>query len=341
MKVDRFFTVVDCHTGGSSVRLVIGGGPKIPGKTMAEKRDYFRENMDHIRQMLTNEPRGHRGVFLAYLVPPARDEADVGLLFMASGEEVTLDTYHDIVGHASISATTALVELGMVAVKEPITEVNIDTPAGLLRARAKFSDGLVDSVTLNFADVPSFFIEKRRIKVPGLGDIQVDVAFGGLFMIFVSEEEIGVKLDKKNINELVVKGMLLKSAAQEQIKLYHPNPSITRVCNDAIIYGPPTNPKAHEKTIDIYGSSSFDRSPSGTTTCCRMATLYAKGKLKLNEEFIPESIVGSLFRGRLIQETKVGEYAAVVPEVTGSAYIYGFSSIVCSVNDPFRGGFYI
>lgn len=341
MKIDRFFSVVDCHTGGSNVRLVVGGGPKISGKTMAEKRDYFKENMDHVRQMLTHEPRGHRGVFVAYLVPPTTDKADVGLLFMSSGEEATPSLYPDAVGHASIGATTALIELGMVAAKEPITEVNIDTAAGLLLARAEFSDGLVHSVTLSFANVPSFFIGERRIKVPGLGNIQVDVAFGGLFMIFVSAEDIGVKLDKKNINELVAKGILLLGAAQEQIELHHPDPDITRVFNDTIIYGPPTNPKAHEKTIDIYGSGSFDRCPSGTVTCCRMATLYAKGKLKLNEEFIPESIVGSLFRGQLIKETKVGEYAAVVPEVTGSAYICGFNNIVCSVNDPFRRGFYI
>lgn len=332
MKFNRFFTVVDSHTAGNPTRVVIGGGAKIPGKTIAEKRDYFMENMDHIRRMLVEEPRGHKGMFVAFLVPPTMNEADVGVLFMGS-------RYPDMCGHGTIGVTTVLIETGMVAVKESTTEINLDTPAGLVRAKAKVTDGLVDSVT--FRNIPSFFIEERRIRVPDIGNIKVDVAFGGNFYVLVSEEEISVKVNKKNINELIAKGSVVKSAAEKQVKLHHPNSSIMPEIAAVMICGSPGNPKADGRNILIGRNSVFDRSPCGTGTCARMASLYAKGKLKLNEEFIHESIIGSLFKGRLIQETKVGQYAAVIPEITGSAYITGFNNIVCSANDPYKSGFFI
>ncbi|HUV57111.1 MAG TPA: proline racemase family protein [Dehalococcoidales bacterium] len=332
MKLERLFTVVDSHTEGEPTRVVIGGGTKIPGKTMAEKRDYFRENLDHIRRMLVQEPRGHADMFVAFLVPPTTDEADVGVLFMNP------IGYRDMCGHATIGVTTVVIETGMVTVKEPTTEVKLDTPAGLVRARANIIDGLVDSVT--FTNVSSFFVGEYSIEAPELGNIKVDVAFGGNFFIFVSEEEMGVRVDKENVDELITKGRAVVNAAEKQIKVHHPNPSIAPSVRAVMIYGPPTNPKASGKNI-VITRFSFDRSPCGTGTCARMATLYAKRKLKLNEEFIHESILGSLFKGRLIQETKVGEYTAVIPEVTGSAYISGFNTIVSCVNDPFKNGFSI
>lgn len=337
MKFNRLFTVVDSHTVGNPTRVVIGGGAKIPGKTMAEKRDYFMENMDYIRRMLVQEPRGHRNMAVAFLVSPTTDEADIGVLFMLSGSKG--DVYPDICGHGSIGVTTVVVETGLVTVKEPITKVNLDAPAGLVRARANVSDGVVESVTVHF--VPSFFIEERRIEIPELGNVKVDVAYGGVSYVLVSGEELGVKVDRENVNELVTKGMVVTNAAEKQIKLPYPELSIRPIIHGTIIYGSPVNPKADEKNIVVYGDYSFDRSPCATCTCARMASLYAKGKLKLNKEFINESIIGSLFKGKLVQETKVGEYTAVIPEVTGSAYISGFNNIVCSVADPYKDGFSI
>lgn len=332
MKLDGFFSVVDSHTAGMPTRVVIGGGPKIPGETILRKRDYFKENMDHARRMLNQEPRGHKDMFVAYLVPPSTDEADVGVLFMTAGG------YGNMCGHATIGVVTTLVEMGMVTVKEPITEVNLDTPAGLIRTKANITDGVVNSVT--FRNVPSFFVEERSIRVPELGDIEVDVAFGGNFYLFVSDEQIGVKVEQKNLEELLKKGRAVVSAAEKQVpKPHHPtNSSITARLGSVMVCGSAVAPRADQKNILVYGRG-FDRSPCGTGTCARMALLYAKGKLKLNEEFIHESIIGSLFKGRLIQETKVGEYTAVIPEITGSAYITGLNNIISSVNDPYKDGF--
>ncbi len=327
MKLDRFFSVVDSHTAGMGTRVVIGGGPKIPGETIAKKRDHFRENMDHICTMLIREPRGPS--FLAYLVPPTTDEADVGVLY----------GYANMCGHATIGVVTTLVEMGMVTVKEPITEVTLDTPAGLIRAKANVTDGSVDSVT--FQNVPAFLAEERSIRVPGIGDVEVDVAFGGNFYLFMSDEQIGVKVEQKNLEELLRKGRAVISAAETQVpKPHHPtNPSITAQLRSVMICGSAVDPRASAKNILVSGRGRFDRSPCGTGTSARMASLYAKGKLKLNEEFIHESIIGSLFKGRLIQETKLGEQAAVIPEITGSAYITGINNIISTVNDPYKNGF--
>lgn len=331
MKLDGFFSVVDSHTAGMPTRVVIGGGPKILGETILRKRDYFKENMDHVRRMLNQEPRGHKDMFVAYLVPPSTDEADVGVLFMTAGG------YGNMCGHATIGVVTTLVEMGMVTVKEPITEVNLDTPVGLIRTKANVTDGSVNSVT--FQNVPSFLVEERSIRVPELGDIEVDVAFGGNFYLFVSEEQIGVKVEQKNIEELLKKGRAVISAAEKQVKVHHPtNSSIRTSIGAVMIYGSAVNQIADGKNILVYGRG-FDRSPCGTGTCARMALLYAKGKLKLNEEFIYESIIGSLFKGQLIQETKVGEYTAVIPEITGSAYITGINNIIATANDPYKNGF--
>lgn len=330
MKLERLFAVIDSHTAGEPTRIVIGGGTKIPGKTMLEKKDYFRENMDDIRRMLVQEPRGHADMFVAFLVPPTIDEADIGVLFMS------LIGYRDTCGHATIGVTTVAVETGMVTVKEPVTEVNLDIPVGLIRTRANITDGSVESVT--FRNVPSFFLGEYSIRVPELGNIKVDVAFGGHFYVLVSEKEIGVRVDKENIDELIAKGRAVLSSAEKQIKVHHPNLSVINSIIVGMIYGDPVNPKADGKNI-VMTKNTVDRSPCGTGTCARMATLYAKGKLKLNEEFIHESITGGLFKGQLIQESKVGEYPAVIPEITGSAYISGFNSIVSCANDPFKNGF--
>lgn len=327
MKLDRSFSVVDSHTEGMRTRVVLGGGPKIPGETITKKRDYFRQNMDHIVKMLVREPRGP--THLAYLVPPTIDEADIGVLF----------GYGNMCGHATIGVVTTLVGMGMVTVKEPVTEVNLDTPAGLVRAKANVTDGSVDSVT--FQNVPAFLFETRSIRVPDIGDIEVDIAFGGNFYLFMSDEKIGVKVEQKNLEELLRIGGAVLNAAETQVpNPHHPtNPSITARLGSVMICGSAVDPRASAKNILVSRHNAFDRSPCGTGTSGRMASLYAKGKLKLNEEFIHESIIGSLFKGRLIQETKVGEYTAVIPEITGSAYITGINTIISTVNDPYKNGF--
>ena len=331
MNFERFFSVIDSHTEGEPTRVVIGRGAGILGNTMAEKRDYFEQNMDHIRRMLVYEPRGHQSMFVAFLVPPTTDEADIGVLFMCELGCI------DMCGHASIGVATVLIETGIIAAQGPETKINLDTPAGVVKVRANVFNGSVRSCTIR--NVPCFYNGEYPVGVPALGNIKVDVAFGGNFYGFVSEDDVKTRVVKENLNELLTKGRAVLDAVQKQVKAQHPaNFSIIPRIGGIMIYGAPLNPKADAKNI-VLGAKSFDRSPCGTGTSARMAILYAKGKLGLNEEFIHESIVGSLFRGKLIQETKVGEQCAVIPEVTGSAYITGFNNIVCSANDPFKDGF--
>jgi proline racemase len=337
VRFERFLPAIDTHTGGNPTRVVIGGGENIPGKTMAEKRDYFVNNLDHIRAMLVEEPRGHKDMYAAFLLPATRNDADYGVLYMSGGPKEV--GYHDMCGHGSIGVATVLVETGMVTVNEPITEVNLDTPAGLILTKVAVNNGSVQNVTIR--NVPSFFIEERKIMVPDIGNINLDVAFGGEFYVFISEDEMGIKLVKENISELIIKGMRVKKVAGNKVKLYSPNSSVRPVLSGVMIYGSPTNPVAHGKNLVVYGSSSFDRSPCGTGTSARMASLYEKGKLKLKEEFVHESIIGSLFRAKLVEEMEMGEHRAVIPEITGSAYITGFSNFVCSANDPHKYGFFL
>jgi proline racemase/trans-L-3-hydroxyproline dehydratase len=336
MKVERFFSVVDSHTAGMPTRVVIGGGPKIPGKTMIEKRNYFRDNLDSARLMLTREPRGGKvRTWVAYLVSPTLAEADAGVILMNG------HGYGNMCGHAIIGIVTTLVEMGMVPVKEPVTEVTLELPAGLIRTRANVTNGVLNSVT--FQNIPAFLVGEYKVSIPELGDIEVDVdvAFGGNFYLYVSAEQLGVKVEQKNLDELQRRVKALISAADSQVpKPQHPTNSDVRARLGAVmICGTPVAPEADQKNILTGGRPGFDRSPCGTGTCGRMAALYAKGKLRLNEEFVNESIIGSIFRGRLIQEVKVGQYTAVIPEVTGSAYITGINSIISTADDPFKDGF--
>jgi len=333
MKLSKVVTVVDSHTAGMPTRVITGGIPNIPGRTMAEKRDYFTQNMDHLRTMLLFEPRGHQGMFGAVLTSPCRDEADVGVFYLDSkGTE-------DMCGHGTIGVTTTLIELGMIPAKEPVTKVTLDTPAGLIQAEAKSSNGMVENVTLR--NVPSFLYQGDKvIKVPNIGNVKVDIGYGGNWFAFVSAEEIGVKVRIEAIEDLINKGVAIRDAVQRQVKTSHPDPHIDPEIKDVMICDASTNPRAHAKNVVIFPKRGFDRSPCGTGTSARMAALYAKGKLGLNEEFVHESVIGSLFRGRLVKETKVGDIAAVVPEITGSAYLTGIHQFVIDPRDPYKYGFH-
>lgn len=321
MRFARSIMAVDSHTMGEPTRIVTGGVPNIPGKTMADKKAYLETQMDHVRTALMHEPRGHRDMFGSILTNPIHDEADFGIVFMDGGG------YLNMCGHGSIGAVTVAVETGMVDAVEPVTQVAFDAPAGLIKARARVEKGVVKSVTIR--NVPAFlYKENVTVNVPEIGGIKLDISFGGSFFALVDAKELGIKVTPANVDKLIKAGMAVMKAANSQIQVQHPELAHIRTIDLVEIYDEPTHPEADYKNVVIFGDGQADRSPCGTGTSAKMAALYAKGKLALNKEFVYESIIGTLFRGRLVENIRVGDFSAVVPEITGSAYITGFHQFV-------------
>jgi len=333
MILGKTIYVIDSHTAGNPTRIIVGGVPPLPGNTMMEKAEYFRDNFDYIRTAVFQEPRGLLRGMGALITPPANSEAQLGVLFMTNKYQLI-----HMCGHGSIGVLTAAIEFGMVDAVEPITTVVLDTPAGLVTGYAKVQNGTVESVSIH--NVPSFLYKSTVIDVPGLGSIPVDVAFGGGFFVIINASDIGASVDMKNAARLSELGLAIMEAANSQIEVKHPqNPASSiegvRICNK------PTNQGAHIKNITVFdkGNTGIDRSPCGAGTSAHLATLYAKGQIKLNQECIHESVIGTTFKGKVVSQTKVGEFAAIIPEITGSAYTTGINTLVLSPNDPMRNGF--
>jgi len=332
MKITRVFSSIDTHTGGEPTRTITGGLPYIPGKTIVDKMIYLKENMDWIRTALMFEPRGHSVMSGCILTEPIHPDADIGVIFIETGG------YLPMCGHDTIGVATALVETGMVKVEEPVTHIALDTPAGLTRVRVHVENGSAKSVT--FRNIPSFvFAEDVEVDVPTVGKIKMDVAYGGNTYAILPADALGIKICPENASKLLEKGRIIRDAVNTQVKIQHPENDFINECTHVEFYGEPTTPGAHVKNTVIFGDVGIDRSPCGTGTSAKLATLYAKGEIKLNEEFVHESIIGSIFKARAVEETKVGPYPAIIPEVTGSAYIIGINQLFIDPDDPHRYGF--
>ena len=319
---------VDTHTAGNPTRIVIGGLPKIPGDSVVEKREYVKNKMDYIRTLLCNEPRGHSGMFGAMLVEPGNKEADFGVIFFNP------NYYDELSGHMVIAISTVLVETGMVHVEEPLAELKLETPVGLIRTKVSITEGKVKGVS--FVNVPVFLYQKDiSIHVPGYGEIKGDVAFGGNWFFYIDAEEIGIRVSSENAAELLKAGGAIKSAFNDKFDLVHPtNRNISKKLHVVCVSDSPVKNKDANQNIAVLGGNWISREPSGTATSGRMAVLFGRKKLGLDEDFINEGIAGETYRGRLIEKTTVGDYEAVVPEITGSAYITGFSHIILDPDDP-------
>jgi len=333
MKFAKLVTAVDSHTEGQPTRVVLGGIPQIPGKTMLQKMQYMQEHLDDLRLLLIREPRGHNAMLSALLTSPTVPEADVGVLYLGHAGYATM------CGHGSIGVATTLVELGMVEVREPETEIVLDTPAGLVRARVAVEHGRAKAVT--FRNVPSFLYQSdAEVQVPGLGPVRLDVAWGGSFKAILPAATVGLEIRPERAAEIIACGIRIQEAASRQLQVRHPEkPGITGV-ESVLFSAEATHPEATLKNTLVY-AGDLDRSPCGTGTCAKMAQLHAKGELALNQEFVHESIVGTLFRGKLIAETTVGPYRAVVPTVTGRAWVMDLAQFVLDPCDVFPAGFYV
>jgi len=318
MKIRRFVHVVDTHTAGEPTRVVIDGLPFIQGKTMAERRAWFEKNGKDLRGFLVQEPRGHANMFGAIVTPPADSRADFGLIFLDNSGTLSM------CGHGTIGAVTALAELGRIH-KE---EVLVDTPSGLVSCHLHSEEGEVKAVT--FRNVPSFYLETVSWK-----GVAVQVAYGGNLFALVNAVSLGVELRAAKLREIVDLGLTIMAWLNENFSFYHPGSGAPLLVDLVEFYensSPPRN-------VVVFGRGQVDRSPCGTGTCAKMAFLYSQGKLKPGEEYRYQGILGTEFIGRIVSETKIGNIVGIIPEVTGSAHVMAFTSLILIKNDPFPAGF--
>lgn len=331
MRTTNVYHSVDSHTEGMPTRVITGGVGVIPGSTMAERRLWFMENKDGLRRLLMREPRGHSAMSGVILQPPTREDADWGVLY------IEVSGLLPMCGHGTIGAATVLVETGMVEVTEPVTTIRLDTPAGLVVAEVAVSDGHADSVTIR--NVPSFLMRSgAQVEVPGHGTVTYDLGFGGNFYAFVELEELGLPFDRTRKDDLLKAGLAIMEAINEHDEPVHPERDDIRGCHHVYLAAPGSDATRSRHAMAIH-PGWFDRSPCGTGTSARMAQFHAKGELPLDTDFVNESFIGSRFIGRLVETTRVGGFEAVVPTVTGRAWVTGTAQYMLDPSDPYPEGF--
>ena len=331
MKIGKLVAVVDSHTCGEPTRIVIGGAPVLKGHSMADKWNDFRENHNDFRRFIMMEPRGHANMFGAVMVLPTVEEADTGVVFCDTGGSVSM------CGHGSIGLASAMVNLKMVPVKEPVTEVVLDTPAGLVTISVDVKDGEAVGATLR--NVPAFvYAAGRSLYIPSLArKVKVDICFGGSFFAIIEAEDLGFEVVPSEAEAMSRLGMEILEEANRQSKVQHPlipqNNKILLVEFGAHREG------ENAKNCVVFGASNVDRSPCGTGTSAKMALLAAQEKLKVNEIFKHESIIGTVFNSHYTEKTKVGGFDAIIPYVNGEANITGFSWLIEQSRDQLLPGF--
>jgi len=331
VRATSYFAAVDSHTEGMPTRVVTGGLGPVPGASMQERRLYFEEHLDHLRLLLMREPRGHSAMSGAFLQPPTRPDADWGVLF------VEVSGLLPMCGHGTIGVATVLVETGMVAVSEPETVIRLDTPAGLVEATVQVRDGRAERVRLR--NVPAFVTQlDATVEVDSLGAVSYDMAFGGNFYALIPAASVGLDPVPANAQELIDRGLEIIAAINAAAQPVHPVDSAIRGCKHVVFHAPGRD-GADARNATAIHPSKLDRSPCGTGTSARMAALHARGELAVGKEFVNESIIGSRFTGRLVEETSLGSLPAVVPEVSGRAWITGMSQYLLDPTDPFPAGF--
>lgn len=331
MRSTRMYTAVDSHTEGMPTRVITGGIGVIPGATMNEKRLHFMEHMDDIRLFLMNEPRGHAAMSGAILQAPTRADADWGVVY------IEVSGCLPMCGHGTIGVATVLVETGMVEVVEPVTTIRLDTPAGLVIARVAVSDGHADSVTLE--NVPSYSVRLDDIvDVPGYGPISYSLAFGGNFYAMVDLDAVNLHFDRANQQQILAAGLAIMDAINTTNPPKHPEIDGLDHCHHVEFIAPGSTAEYSRHAMAIY-PGWFDRSPCGTGTSARMAELWARGELGLDQDFVNESFIGSKFTGRLVRETTVAGIPAVIPTITGRAWVTGIGQYLLDPTDPFPTGF--
>ena len=343
-RLGRAIEAVDAYAAGEHGRVIVGGVADVPGDSMFEKMQWLAANRDDLRLRMLREPRGYPAANCNLILPPCHPDADAGYVIMEQVE------YPGMSGTNTICVTTVLLETGMLEMREPVTELTLESPAGLIRISADCRDGKVRGVT--FRNVPAFATDlDAPIEVPTLGTLIVDVAYGGMFYVIADAERFGFSLTPDEGRDIVRVSEMIKAAAAEQLSVVHPEQRGFAGITIAQLSGPPHDERNHRRNVVTVSTGkldwnkpstwtgAIDRSPCGTGTCAKMAVLHARGELALGEDFRHEGILGTVFTGRLVEETQVGDHRAVVPTLTGSAWITGFANYVVDPEDPYPDGF--
>lgn len=326
---------IDAHTGGEPLRIVTSGLPPIKGDTILEKRDYMLKNYDNLRKLMMLEPRGHSGMYGCILVEAVTEDGDFGVLFTHN------EGLSSMCGHGIIGITKVAIETGMILAEDGENIVKIDSPAGRVTAYADVVDGEVERV--RFQNVPCFiYKENVEVEVDGIGKISGDVVYCGAFYIYVDSDKVNLKINPENTEKLVKVGMEIKHKVMDMMEFNHPTSGVNWLYGTIFYEKPVKNQDVLDtKNVCIFADGQVDRSPTGTGTGGRVALHYFKGEMLEEDTLSNKSIIDTLMEGRIIEKTKVGEYDALVTEVSGTAYIMGFNQLVLDPKDPLNEGFRI
>jgi trans-L-3-hydroxyproline dehydratase len=323
---------IDAHAAGEPLRVLAfdSGFPTIPGDTILAKRRYTREHLDHLRRALMFEPRGHADMYGAILTEPVTPDGDLGVLFTHN------EGYSTMCGHGIIALTTVVFETGL----KPPPLLRLDTPAGRVTARADWDSAQRRVRSVSFENVPADVVElDQTVEAPGLGAVRYDLAFGGAYYAYCEAEPLGLRISGDNFRALIDIGMRIKHAVAAARAIEHPFEADLGFLYGTIICGKPHNDGAHSRNVCIFAEGEVDRSPTGTGVSGRVAIEHARGRLREGEPFVVESILGTRFTGRVARATTFGPHAAVIPEVSGSAWITGQHEFLIAPDDPLREGF--
>lgn len=321
------------HTGGEPLRVITGGLPPIEGRTVLEKRRYFRDYLDHLRTGLMWEPRGHADMYGA-VVTPASDDADLDVFFLHN------EGYSTMCGHAVLALAKLAVEAGLVSGDGPRSAVTLNVPAGRIDAVAHLIDGVVASTS--FRNVPSFvLLRDEEVDVPKLGRIRFDVAYGGAFYAFVDAGALGLELTPQHVHEHIDYGRRIKQAVMSRFEITHPFEEDLSFLYGTIFTAPPLDPTHHSRNVCVFADGEIDRSATGSGVSARAALHHARGEIRLDERITIESILGTTMTVAAVERTTFGHYDAVIPEVSGTASVTGAHEFYFDPDDPLRLGFMI
>ena len=332
MKAKKVFRTIETHTLGQPTRNVVSGFPKVPGKTMEEKLSYMKNNADWFRKVLMFEPRGNDIMSGTLITEPCTPGTDVGVLYFEASD------WMPMCGHDTMGVTVALIEDGLVEVEEPITRIKLDTAAGVVSVEAKVTDGVVEEVS--FTNAPALVLNRAvTVDTTEYGKLTMDICWGGNVYAILSAKSVGVEICTENCGKFIEIANSIAKDINEQIKVKHPTLSLVDRVTHVEFAGPPQTEGADIQNCVVALPKVVDRSPCGTGTSAKSALLFAEGKLKVGENFVHESVTGSLFKCEIVGETQIGGVQAVIPKVTGNACIIGFATWLLDPKDPFQEGF--
>lgn len=329
----KTFFCIDAHTCGNPVRVVAGGVPMLQGANMSEKRQHFLREYDWIRKGLMFEPRGHDMMSGSMLYPPSNPHNDIGILFIETSGCLPM------CGHGTIGTVTVMIEQGLVSPKKH-GELRIEVPAGEIKVSYQQEGKKVKSVKIT--NVPSYLAaEGIEAECPDLGRLRIDVAYGGNFYAIVEVQENFSGLQNFKAEQLIAWSRALRKNINENYTFVHPENETIRGLSHILWTGEPIDKTSTARNAVFYGDKAIDRSPCGTGTSARLAQWYAKGRLKVGEPFIHESIIGSKFIGKVEAETTLAGKPAIIPSIEGWAMITGYNTIIIDDDDPYAHGFQV